>query len=82
MQVENFNCTPIRGVSLAADGKLEAAAFPSQGGAGQGTGDLSVPLAGGWRNLMANRVMRSLGIPLVSTWNESLPMWPYHRWGG
>ena len=34
---------------------------------------------GGWRNKMARPVMEALGIPVLATWNESLPLWDYHH---
>ena len=34
---------------------------------------------GGFRNRIANPVMSSLGIPIVQTWNLSVPMWEYYH---
>lgn len=33
---------------------------------------------GGWRNKIALPVMTQLGIPVIHTWNQTLPMWQYH----
>jgi len=33
---------------------------------------------GGWRNQIAVPMMREAGIPVIHTWNQSLPMWQYH----
>ncbi len=33
---------------------------------------------GGWRNKIALPVMRDLGIPIIHTWNQTVPMWQYH----
>ncbi|CAL8465497.1 g5033 [Coccomyxa elongata] len=37
---------------------------------------------GGWRNKIANEVMRAAGVPVVEAWNETLPLWDYHRDNG
>ncbi|KDD73428.1 hypothetical protein H632_c2187p0, partial [Helicosporidium sp. ATCC 50920] len=57
-------CQPIEGVSLLEDGRLEGA-------------DLHV-LQGGWRNKISNPILDDWGIPVVHTWNESVPMWDAH----
>ena len=31
---------------------------------------------------IANGVMREAGVPLVETWNETLPLWEFHRDNG
>ena len=31
---------------------------------------------------IANGVMRDAGVPLVETWNETLPLWEFHRDNG
>lgn len=36
-------------------------------------------LRGGWRNAAADPIMRAAGIPIVYSFNESLPMWDAHR---
>ena len=33
---------------------------------------------GGWRNKIALPTMRSLGIPVMNTWNSSVTLWSYH----
>lgn len=33
---------------------------------------------GGWRNKLALPVINALGIPIINTWNQSLPMWQFH----
>ncbi|CAL5228742.1 g11927 [Coccomyxa viridis] len=38
--------------------------------------------AGGWRNKLTNEVMSQAGIPVVSTWNDTLPLWEFHRDNG
>ena len=40
---------------------------------------LQVILEGGWRNRIAYRAMSQLGIPIMRTWNESVPLWQYHH---
>ncbi|EIE23050.1 hypothetical protein COCSUDRAFT_63432 [Coccomyxa subellipsoidea C-169] len=37
---------------------------------------------GGWRNKIANDVMAKAGVPVVAAWNETLPLWDYHRDNG
>lgn len=34
---------------------------------------------GGFRNSVANPVISSLGIPIIQTWNLSVPMWEYYH---
>ena len=34
---------------------------------------------GGFRNRIANPVISSLGIPIIQTWNLSVPMWEYYH---
>ena len=36
-------------------------------------------LQGGFRNHVANSIIASLGIPIVETWNLSVPMWEYYH---
>lgn len=31
---------------------------------------------------LANDVMRKAGVPIVEAWNETLPLWDYHRDNG
>lgn len=37
-----------------------------------------VIVEGGWRNKIALPTMRSLGIPVMNTWNSSVTLWSYH----
>ena len=37
-----------------------------------------VVVEGGWRNKIALPTMRSLGIPVMNTWNSSVTLWSYH----
>ena len=39
---------------------------------------LQVLAEGGWRNKIALPVLEGLGVPIIRTWNQSLPMWQYH----
>lgn len=34
---------------------------------------------GGWRNRLSLPVMARLGIPVMHTWNLSVPLWEYHH---
>ena len=40
---------------------------------------LQVVLEGGWRNQISRPLMQGLGIPIVETWNASVPIWQYHK---
>ena len=46
------------------------------------TGDTllaQVIVEGGWRNRISDPVMAKLGIPVMRTWNLSVPLWEYHH---
>ena len=34
---------------------------------------------GGWRNKIALPWMDALGVPVMRTWNETVPLWSYHH---
>lgn len=38
-----------------------------------------VIVEGGWRNKLSLPVIARLGIPVIHTWNLSVPMWEYHH---
>ena len=38
-----------------------------------------VIVEGGWRNRISDPVMAKLGIPVMRTWNLSVPLWEYHH---
>ena len=40
---------------------------------------LQILMEGGWRNKLAAPVMDSLGIPVLATWNQSVPLWQWHH---
>ncbi|DBA69131.1 TPA: hypothetical protein ACH3X2_013099 [Trebouxia sp. C0005] len=40
---------------------------------------LKVVHEGGWRNQLSRPVMTALGIPVIETWNRSVPIWQYHK---
>lgn len=44
-----------------------------------GPEELELILEGGWRNKAARPMMVDLEIPLVETWNKTLPVWRYHH---
>lgn len=64
---DHFPCKPLN-VSLNPQGELH-------------TKDeaLGVLTEGGWRNKLASPVMQKLSIPVMVTWNQSLPMWQWHH---
>eukprot|EP00884_Botryococcus_braunii_P003717 jgi/Botrbrau1/13346/Bobra.0158s0002.1 len=37
--------------------------------------DLQVLVEGGWRNKVALPIIEALGIPIMHTWNQTLPLW-------
>ena len=39
-------------------------------------------LKGGWRNLIADPLIRSARLPIVYSWNETVPLHAYHRNNG
>ena len=54
------------------------------GAAGQLIADEGVEAAekvarGGWRNVMSNPLMAELGVPVMHTWNYSVPIWNLHH---
>ena len=38
-----------------------------------------VVVEGGWRNRIAYPWMEALGVPVMRTWNETVPLWSYHH---
>ena len=38
-----------------------------------------VLVEGGWRNRLQLPMIAKLGIPIIHTWNLSVPMWEYHH---
>lgn len=40
---------------------------------------LQIIVEGGWRNKMTLPVIERLGIPIMHTWNLSVPLWEYHH---
>eukprot|EP00884_Botryococcus_braunii_P012833 jgi/Botrbrau1/21550/Bobra.174_2s0051.1 len=63
-------CMPI-GLNLTED----AIRLLPDGSLSSARSDLQVVLEGGWRNKVATPIMESLGIPIMHTWNQSLPLW-------
>ncbi|KAK9816555.1 hypothetical protein WJX72_001866 [[Myrmecia] bisecta] len=63
-----FECAPIANVSIQPDHVLTASH------AGQ-----EAVLRGSWRNELANELIRNAGMPIIEGWNETVPLWEYHR---
>ncbi|EIE18670.1 hypothetical protein COCSUDRAFT_45154 [Coccomyxa subellipsoidea C-169] len=63
-----FNCKAMDLVTLNPANELETTDPAMQ-----------VILEGGWRNRVTLPVMEKLGIPIVHTWNLSVPLWQYHH---
>ena len=40
---------------------------------------MRVIVEGGWRNKLTLPQIEKLGIPIVHTWNHSVPLWEYHH---
>ncbi|KAL4438162.1 hypothetical protein ABPG77_010523 [Micractinium sp. CCAP 211/92] len=77
-----FKCHAIRGFK-----KLQARPSCSLGGEGAmelepGYSDKYGLQQGLWRNKAADAVMRASGIPIIGSFNESVPMWKAHRDNG
>lgn len=66
-----FQCAPLANLYLQKDGALAL-----EPGA-QDPGEL---LLGGWRNALADPAMRAAGVPVVQSYNESVPLWQMHRY--
>lgn len=63
----NYPCKPLN-VTLNSKGLLHT-----------DDPELTILTQGGWRNKMATLVMQHLGIPVIATWNQSVPMWEWHH---
>lgn len=66
-----FVCKPLN-VTLQSDNTL----LPQQNCDAAAADDI---VQGGFRNRIANPHISSLGIPIVQTWNLSVPMWEYYH---
>ena len=38
-----------------------------------------VIVAGGWRNQILSPVVAGLGVPVMQTWNQTVPLWQYNH---
>jgi hypothetical protein len=65
---KGFSCTPMSSVALLPDNTLQST-DPA----------MEVVVRGGWRNRMTLPVIERLGIPIMHTWNQSVPLWEYHH---
>ena len=65
---KGFSCRPLSSVSLLRDNTLRSD-DPAMG----------VVVGGGWRNRLTLPVIEGLGIPVMHTWNQSVPLWEYHH---
>ena len=36
-------------------------------------------MEGGWRNKILNPVVAGLGVPVMPTWNQTVPLWQYNH---
>ena len=65
-----FAVQPIQHVRLGAAGQLIA---------DEGVEAAEKVARGGWRNVMSNPLMAELGVPVMHTWNYSVPIWNLHH---
>lgn len=65
---KGFSCKPMSSVTLLPDNALQSI-DPAMG----------VIVGGGWRNRLTLPVIERLGIPVMHTWNQSVPLWEYHH---
>ena len=65
---KGFSCKPLSSVSLLRDNTLQSD-DPA----------MAVIVRGGWRNSLSLPVIEGLGIPVMHTWNQSVPLWEYHH---
>ena len=65
---KGFSCKPMSSVTLLPDNSLRTA-DPA----------MRVIVEGGWRNKLTLPQIEKLGIPIVHTWNHSVPLWEYHH---
>eukprot|EP00884_Botryococcus_braunii_P017742 jgi/Botrbrau1/4651/Bobra.33_2s0022.1 len=63
-----FICRAVQNVTLNLKNELEVS-DPAN----------DIVALGGWRNLMASKVMTRLGIPIMYIWNHSVPIWQFHH---
>ncbi len=68
MDDKGFSCKPLSSVNLLRDNTLQSD-DPAMG----------VIVRGGWRNGLTLPVIEGLGIPVMHTWNQSVPLWEYHH---
>ena len=65
---KGFSCKPMSSVALLLDNSLQSS-DPA----------MEVVVGGGWRNRLTLPVIERLGIPIMHTWNQSVPLWEYHH---
>ena len=65
---KGFSCKPLSSVNLLRDNTLQSD-DPA----------MAVIVRGGWRNSLSLPVIEGLGIPVMHTWNQSVPLWEYHH---
>ena len=65
---KGFSCKPMSSVNLLWDNTLQTD-DPAMG----------VIVGGGWRNRLTLPTIQKLGIRIMHTWNQSVPLWEYHH---
>ncbi|KAK9901586.1 hypothetical protein WJX75_003489 [Coccomyxa subellipsoidea] len=67
-----FHCQPI-------SNRTDAVKLDINGSLSTDDPELQVVVEGGWRNRIAYPIIESLNIPIMRTWNETVPMWSFHH---
>ncbi|EIE20684.1 hypothetical protein COCSUDRAFT_57252 [Coccomyxa subellipsoidea C-169] len=67
-----FHCQPI-------SNRTDAVKLHTNGTLTTDDPELQVTVEGGWRNRIAYPIIEALSIPIMRTWNETVPMWGFHH---
>lgn len=76
-----FKCAPIAGGNVNVTVAHQLVGRYDGANAGLQDAIISIP-EGGWRNEAANKVMKEAGVAVSATYNETVPLWQYHRDNG
>ncbi|BDA42198.1 hypothetical protein COCOBI_03-0850 [Coccomyxa sp. Obi] len=67
-----FHCQPI-------GNETDAVNLDINGNLSTDDPELEVVVEGGWRNRIAYPIIESLNIPIMRTWNQTVPLWNFHH---
>ncbi|KAK9830112.1 hypothetical protein WJX72_009847 [[Myrmecia] bisecta] len=62
-----FDCRPVDQVAQQPDGSLLAL-----------SPEYELVARGGFQNTQAREILGRVGMPIIDTWNDTLPLWDYH----